>query len=576
MRRFMAVTALLLLSLLVSAQDNVTTSPLTRVFVTPVRVVWKSEAGVSGEQFLLQKRPLQTELGTENTCEMLSTGSNTASIILDFGKELQGGLQLVMGQSVPHGTPFRVRLRFGESVSETCSDTINEGERNTATNDHAMRDFEQTVTDWGRLEIGNTGFRFLRIDLLTKDVAIHIKNASAIYEFRDIPELGSFRSSDERLNEIWKVGAHTVHLNMQDYLWDGIKRDRLIWFGDMHPEVATIMAVYGMNEVVPESMDLGIVQFPLPHWLNNMSAYSLWYLIIHHDWYMHGGDRDFLDRHWDYIRGVIDQVSSRVDENGVESLADARFLDWPSSPNVEGVESGFRALICWSMTEAAELCRMVGDEAYARKCDDVRARMMKKVKDPAGLKQAAALMSIAGIPYDGLDTLVAKGGPEGFSTFYGYYMLQALAQAGRYEEAMDVIRCFWGGMLDVGATSFWEDFDLSWTKNAFRIDEMPVEGKVDIHGDYGAYCYKGFRHSLCHGWASGPTAWLSEHVLGVKVLEPGCRKVSIEPHLGTLEWVEGTYPTPYGVIKIRHERGADGKVHSVVKAPKEVKIVKNK
>lgn len=25
----------------------------------------------------------------------------------------------------------------------------------------------------------------------------------------------------------WLTGAYTVHLNMQDYLWDGIKRDRL-------------------------------------------------------------------------------------------------------------------------------------------------------------------------------------------------------------------------------------------------------------------------------------------------------------------------------------------------------------
>jgi len=47
---------------------------------------------------------------------------------------------------------------------------------------------------------------------------------------------------------------------------------------------------------------------------------------------------------------------------------------------------------------------------------------------------------------------------------------------------------------------------LAWTKDATRIDELVPEGKKDIHGDCGAYCYEGFRHSLCHGWASGPTA----------------------------------------------------------------------
>ena len=44
------------------------------------------------------------------------------------------------------------------------------------------------------------------------------------------------------------------------------------------------------------------------------------------------------------------------------------------------------------------------------------------------------------------------------------------------------------------------------------------------------------------------------------------------PHLGDLEWVEGTFPTPYGVIEIRHEKGADGKVISYINAPEEIRV----
>ena len=50
--------------------------------------------------------------------------------------------------------------------------------------------------------------------------------------------------------------------------------------------------------------------------------------------------------------------------------------------------------------------------------------------------------------------------------------------------------------------------------------------------------------------------------------------VKIEPHLGDLQWAEGTFPTPYGIIKIRHEQKADGSVKSNIKAPKGVKIIK--
>nr|WP_198664882.1 alpha-L-rhamnosidase C-terminal domain-containing protein [Lewinella sp. IMCC34191] len=95
----------------------------------------------------------------------------------------------------------------------------------------------------------------------------------------------------------------------------------------------------------------------------------------------------------------------------------------------------------------------------------------------------------------------------------------------------------------------------------------------DIHGDFGDYCYASYRHSLCHGWSSGVTAWLSQRVLGVQIVEPGCTALRIEPHLGGLEWVEGTYPTPHGVVNIRHERRADGSVASVVDAPKGVRIL---
>ena len=151
-----------------------------------------------------------------------------------------------------------------------------------------------------------------------------------------------------------------------------------------------------------------------------------------------------------------------------------------------------------------------------------------------------------------------------------YYMLRAMAAAGNYEGALERIREYWGAMLDLGATTFWEDFDMAWLP-AGRIDEPVPAGMRDLHRECGAYCYKGFRHSLCHGWASGPTAWLTEYVLGVGVVEPGCRRLRIDPHLGDLEWVEGTFPTPYGVVKIRHEKAADGTVKSRVETPRGVK-----
>ena len=42
----------------------------------------------------------------------------------------------------------------------------------------------------------------------------------------------------------------------------------------------------------------------------------------------------------------------------------------------------------------------------------------------------------------------------------GYYVLKAKAKLGEYQDSLDIIRKYWGAMLDAGATTFWEDFDV--------------------------------------------------------------------------------------------------------------------
>ena len=561
----------------VDYEGEVRKDELARLYITPQRVVWKYDGDgtlVTNDQLLMMPGNSQPEMTGRETCTMTSTENETASVLLDYGKELHGGLQLVLGRS-SRREPSLVRIRFGESVGECNSQTLNSAwEVGYSTDDHAKRDIIMEIPRDGMIEIGNTGFRFVRIDLLQKNTTIRLKEVNAILRYRDIPYLGSFNSSDERLNKIWLTGAYTVHLNMQEYLWDGIKRDRVIWLGDMHPEMSTIMGVFGNNKIISETLDLACEQFPLPFWMNNMSSYSLWYLILQYEWYMYSGDKSFLLKHKNYILGLIDQISAGIDEDGTENLTAERFLDWPSSSNPQGVEAGYRALIVWAMNDAAILCDFFAEPNFAAKARDCSQRINRLVKEPNQLKQAASLMAIAGIydPLKACKEVVSVGGATGFSTFYGYYMLQAQALAGQYQQAIDIIRQYWGGMLDMGATTFWEDFDLEWTKNAARLDEITPEEKKDIHGDFGAHCYPGFRHSFCHGWASGPTAWMTEHILGVKVIDPGCRKIRIEPNLGDLEWVEGTFPTPHGVLQIRHVKNKDGSITSKTKVPKGVKV----
>jgi hypothetical protein len=557
------------------SEENVQYESRTTAYLSPKRIVWKNVpagASVSGIDHLLKPGIGQATLTGDNICHIKNGKKGTVSFLLDFGHELQGGIQFVTGQS--DSRDIKVRICFGESASEAMG-TIDG--KNGASNDHAMRDFVFPLPWLGVSEYGNTGFRFVRIDVLGENTDLLLKEVRASFKYAEIPYRGSFECDNERLNKIWMTGAYTVHLNMQHYIWDGIKRDRLVWIGDIYPEVETVNTVFGYNDIVPRSLDLSRNLYPMPQWMNGYSSYSIWWLLSQYQWYMKNGDLKYLQEQRSYIISLLNLLIEKIGKNGKENLDGGRFLDWPSSENEKGINAGLQALMVMAMQTGEKLCTYLDDQPMVMKCHHAAAKLSKYVPDCAGCKQAAALMALAGTmnAKKANDKVLTVGGAKGFSTFYGYYMLQAMAKAGNYKGAMDIISQYWGGMLDLGATTFWEDFDIDWMKNAGRIDELIPDGKVDVHKTYGDYCYKGYRHSFCHGWASGPTSWLSENVLGVKVLEPGCRKVLIEPHLGNLKWVKGTYPTPYGVIKIEHRMGADGKIISNISAPDEVQIVRN-
>ncbi|MGK6350014.1 alpha-L-rhamnosidase C-terminal domain-containing protein [Parapedobacter sp. DT-150] len=540
---------------------------------SPTRVIWQA-GSVTNEEQLLKPGNGQADLTNASISVLKNSGTDTASILLDFGQELHGGLEIVTGMWAPGNIPRNVRIRFGESASEAMAEIGEKG----ATNDHAIRDFRLQVPWLGKIQIGETGFRFVRIDLLDADAELHLKEVRAIFTYRDIPYLGSFKSNDERLNQIWQTGAYTVHLNMQAYLWDGIKRDRLVWVGDLHPEVSTVNSVFGYNEVVPKSLDLARDVTPLPGWMSGISTYSMWWIILHRDWYMHHGDLDYLKAQQPYLSALVRQIVSKIGPDGKELMDGNRFLDWPSSEDPAAIHAGLQAMTIWSLATAAELGEMIGDQETKQVAEEAVRKLRQHVPPMGHSKQAAALLALADMvpAAEANEQVLAVGGAKNFSTFYGYYMLKAMAKAGNYHGALDVIRSYWGAMLDLGATTFWEDFNLEWLPNAARIDELVPANQKDIHGDYGAYCYIGFRHSLCHGWASGPTAWLTEHVLGINVIAPGSKEIAIDPHLGDLEYAEGTFPTPYGVLYVKHTKQPDGRIHSEIKAPKGVKIIQVK
>ncbi len=520
-----------------------------RKFLLPEKIV-KTGGNVKNTDALLRAKPLQIGLNENDLCTLSNDGGENAFLVLDFGREIHGGIRLLNFVSEKTAYP-RVRLTFGESLSEAMSAVGQKG----ACNDHSVRDFEIPLPSYSDQEWGQTGFRFVKIELCEQDAGISLKSALAVFIYRDLEYKGSFRCSDEKINKIYDTAAYTCHLNLQHMVWDGIKRDRLVWIGDMHPEMLTVRSVFGPIDIIAKSLDFASDQAPLPLYMNGMASYSLWWLIIVWDWYFYTGDIDFLKSEGEYARSLLKQLCGKVGEDGGDCL-ESYFLDWPTHQKPISEKSGVRALLKIALSKGQKLCSALGDEELAKLCGKKAEALAKLPPEHQNQKQTAAVAALAGLLSDNEAAKVIKdGGVKGLSSYLLFYTLKELSKTDP-ECALSLLKDYECRQLDRGATTFFEDYDVSWEQNAGDI--LSLSKNEDIHGDRGDYCYKGFRHSLCHGWASGAVPFLAECVAGIEIAEPGCKKIRISPKMCGLDFIDVSYPTPLGILKAEIKRSDDG------------------
>lgn len=545
-----------------------------RFFFSPYCVV-KAWGNVENENAIIDRTDSQVLFNSpDQVCVMKNNGSEHAAILIDYGCEIHGDVRIVTEKvSDSNGEVITARflIRFGESIAEAVTPVSVKG----ATNDHATRDTEIGISQWAAQETQETGFRYMYLELLDTGAIVRIKSLTGVLIVNDVEAVGEFESSDDRLNKIWHTAAYTVYLNMQEYLWDGIKRDRAVWFGDMNTEVETALAVFGDIDVVRKSLRFGYETTPLPKWMNGIPSYSFWWLINLYRVYEYSGDFDFLAEFREYIEGLVEQILSFISDNG-KWLYEGRnttFIDWSTRSDPDAQIVGFMGMLSHTLAIVEKLLSCFGDAELIGKCKTKRDAIIRSGISPVEQKIAAALMSLGGLadPQTIDRDYIEPHGAEGYSTFMGYSILNAKALAGNMNGAVKAMKDYWGAMLDMGATTFWEDFDISWT-NSTPIDAFPMPNKPQLHGDFGRHCYVGLRLSLCHGWSGGPCPWLTKNVLGVNIERAGMRCIRIKPYLGDMEYVRGAAPTPYGPVIISHEN-RDGKIYTTVIAPKEIEII---
>ena len=196
-----------------------------------------------------------------------------------------------------------------------------------------------------------------------------------------------------------------------------------------------------------------------------------------------------------------------VDEEGNLNREIRSLVDWPTKDSPDE-PVGVRVIFLFAMNSAETLLKTF--DLPTDIIEKIRKKLLLQSLHVEEKKQVIALKYFAtGELTDEEYEKLIVGRAKGFSTFMSYYILTAIAS--RDEQlAIELMKEYYGAMLDRGATTFWEDFHMEWLEGSGRIDELDPT-KKDIHGDHGAHCYVGFRHSLCHGWSAGVAKFIKEH-----------------------------------------------------------------
>ena len=494
---------------------------------------WNADAGMYAWPGYLGEAPYMANC----IVPPVTTTQTPYGRLFDFGREINGRLLLTAQTQDAHAT-----IRYGESMGELLHPPF-------------LGDLPLDVPA-GHTALGpKTGFRYALVKNASSDAAV-----SAESIFYPAQAIGSFRSSDARLNRIWQTALDTAHLSMQDSILDGIKRDRGRWIGDDEVIHRVIADVYGDPRLVRAGLEDAIGTAPVTGPVNGLPGYSAWWVISEFEYVQRWGDLDQLRTVQDRMLQLLALMERDLDVHHLYAAKDGGkpFVDW--SPGLSGDSPEARRAVhfeyLFAFRRAAALLRLTGDEANAAHYDAVASEMTTAAQtslvDSNGAFgdrwQTNAIAVLAGAVQTDTQreavwrvlvrTVSGRKPGDIITPYYGSYLLSAMAALGHRPEALAWMRAYWGGMLDAGATSFWEAWDPAWAG-------------PDPHARLQADDKVGYYASLSHGWSSGPAAWLIEQILGLTPLAPGYRRIQVRPDLVGLQWAQGAIATPHGAVRVK-------------------------
>ncbi|RUS46683.1 alpha-L-rhamnosidase N-terminal domain-containing protein [Cohnella sp. AR92] len=509
-----------------------------------------------------------------------SVPGSLPQITYDFGAEVVGYPKLKV-YAKEGGV---LQLFYGESLEVSLTDTF------------LLRQGENVLEPFGR-----RAFRYLKLAAMATPAPIRIERLQVEFVHYPFTGEGAFRCSDEKLNRIWETGRYTTIVNSQNHFEDCPHREAALWVAD-----AVVMAkvVYQISDdaaLVRKSLLQGArIQnedgsipgngpvrntFMLPdfcaHWL-----FGVW------EYYLYSKDEAFLKEVWPTIPRLAKWFADQEDESGLFAKADREgwwcFIDWTDDIERKDRVTAISCFYYKFLETAARMAEEVGETSFSEelsaKAEKVRGSVRSLLRIPGtaiyadcltgeGLSASVTAQTNFAAAWSGLmeDSEVAsfvegeflKGNlPPIRGAFFYHIVLETLFRHGYAEDAVRIIREYWGAMLDRGATTWWETFDPSLP---FPTIPSPYLGHTPT------YLQDSIPVSLSHGWGASPTYLLSRGLLGVQVSEESVEDVVLRPlAVEGIGWAEGVVPTKLGEIRVRWERVTEEDVRYRADIPREL------
>ena len=460
--------------------------------------------------------------------------------VFDLGKESMAFLRFHADR------PGKVRFFYGESPEEAC-----DGE-------HCMQTDELDCGQGENTTSVCKAFRYLCVESESA-----ISQLTALCEYLPLHCRASLKTRDARLNDIFETSFYTLQLNSREFFIDGIKRDRWTWGGDFYQ--CALMNYYAFFDrgLYRRTFRALLGKPPFRHHINHIMDYSLLMMISLGQYADAAGDTSFVREIYPQVREMAMFCLSRRDKDGLLPglPGDWVFIDWAEGLNNEGTVCAEQILFAAALGAMEKIARLLREEqdarlfGHARKktaaaleifWDEERGGYFHSYRQGAPVKVFFRQDNVFAVLFGNCsrrrkerilkNILLSDAVPPIVTPYFKFYELEALCLLGCRKEVLAEIKRYWGKMLDLGATTFWELFDE--TKQG--IEHYYMYGRK-----YGK--------SLCHAWGAAPLYLLGRYFLHAEYRDGALYLGEPEAALGDFE---AELPLPEGdVVRISRRGG---------------------